>query len=114
RDRAVQVRRGDGHDLFALSVCSGARDGTVVTEVERILALPRRPPVNCERMPGTRLYVPETQALVEYVTAQYSRGPRKCACEQIGHPCITTLRAEQAWTLREAAQVNGAHGLVAV
>lgn len=50
-------------------------------ELSRILALPRRPPVNCEREPGTRRWAPEAQALIELVTAEHTRGRRlSCAC----------------------------------
>lgn len=49
------------------------------------------------------------------MTERYSRGPRKCNCaEVLGHPCIDTLRAEQAWTLYEAPKAGGIHGLEGV
>lgn len=51
------------------------------SELQRILALPRRAPLDCERERGTRRWAPEAQALVEVVTAQYSLGARlSCAC----------------------------------
>lgn len=50
-------------------------------DLTRILALPRRPPVDCERDPRTRRWSPEARALVDVVTAQYSRGARlSCGC----------------------------------
>lgn len=49
-------------------------------DVERVLALPRRPVVNCER-DSRRRWAPETEALVDLVTVRYSRGPRRsCGC----------------------------------
>lgn len=51
------------------------------SELARIIALPRRAPVDCERERGTRRWAPASQALVEVVTEKYSRGPRlSCAC----------------------------------
>lgn len=53
----------------------------VPDDLPRILALPRREPVDCEREPGTRRWAPATQALVEVVTERYTRGSRlSCAC----------------------------------
>jgi hypothetical protein len=49
------------------------------SDLERILALPIRLPVPCERVNGK--WSPEAQALVEVVTARYARPPRAtCAC----------------------------------
>lgn len=54
-----------------------------ISDIERILKLPRRPPVDCERDPVTRQYKPETQALIDQITAKFSRGPRlSCACRE--------------------------------
>lgn len=51
-------------------------------ELDRVMALPRRAVVDCEREPGTRRWTPEAQALVEIVTARYTRGPRlSCGCQ---------------------------------
>ena len=50
-------------------------------DIERIARLPERPIVDCARDPITRKYAPATQALVDVVTARYSRGVRlSCAC----------------------------------
>lgn len=58
----------------------GAVEETI-SDLQRILALPRRPPVDCEPDPITKRYAPETQALIEVVTETYTRGPRiSCAC----------------------------------
>ncbi len=60
--------------------------GTVqetIDDLDRILALPRRPPVNCDRDPRTRRYEPSTQALVDVVTGWFSRGRRvSCGCRE--------------------------------
>lgn len=54
---------------------------TTVDDLDRIKALPRRPPFNCVKDPTTKLYEPRTQALVEIMTARFSRGKRlSCAC----------------------------------
>lgn len=50
-------------------------------DLQRILALPQRPPLDCERERGHRRWAPEAQALVEVVTSMYTKGPRlSCAC----------------------------------
>lgn len=52
----------------------------MTSEIERILSLPRRPNVDCERRPD-RSWAPEAEALIEHVTAKYTRGERlSCAC----------------------------------
>jgi hypothetical protein len=93
-------------------------------ELGRVLALPQRTPVDCARKPssGKRLeYAPETQALVEVMTARFAipRVPRadgkaSCLCEGFGHPCILELNAEQAWALRELGRVGGLVGFLPV
>jgi intein/homing endonuclease len=61
-------------------------DGEVketISDIQRILGLPKRPPVDCERDPITKLYKPTTQALIEVMTEKFSRGPRlSCACRE--------------------------------
>lgn len=81
-------------------------------ELDRVLALPRRPPVNCERK--GKIYSPEAQALAEYVTEQYALPKRACKCAELGEPCITQLNPAQAWTLRELRQNGGVVGLLPV
>jgi hypothetical protein len=52
-----------------------------IDDLTRILALPRRPIVQTQVDPRTGRLQPATQALVEVVTARYTRGPRlSCAC----------------------------------
>ncbi len=56
---------------------------TTISDIERILALPERPPVDCERDPATGLFPPLTQALIEIMTERFTRGPRvSCACRE--------------------------------
>jgi len=52
-----------------------------VPDLLRIVALPKRLPLDCQRDIRTRRYPAKTQALIEVVTARYSRGTRlSCAC----------------------------------
>lgn len=82
-------------------------------DLERILALPRRPRVE----PGTAT----AAALIQHVTAAYTRGPRQCRCAKIqadykvaAKPCITELNYAQAWSLHEMTLVGGEIGQLAV
>lgn len=53
----------------------------LVDDLDRVLALPRRSVLDCERERGVRRWSPEAQALIEVVTAKYTKGPRlSCAC----------------------------------
>lgn len=53
----------------------------VVDDLDRILALDRRQPLNCQLDPLTRRYDPKVEALVRVMTARYGRGQRvSCAC----------------------------------
>lgn len=77
-----------------------------VRDLERIVALPKREPVDCELR--ERRYSPKAQALIEVMTERFSLGPRpNCKCKEIGYPCITTLNAMQAWALREMPKIGG-------
>ena len=70
---------------------AAAIEAPPISDLERILALPRRPLVDCERNRVTRLYAPETRALVEVVTAIYAKPPRvSCACR----PRVVQLRSD--------------------
>lgn len=88
----------------------------IVNELQRILALPSRPPINCDRLPGSKLYAPETQALVEVETERYSRKNTACRCQELfpGRPCIHTFQPMQAWMLRELRRMKGGIGLAGV
>ncbi len=73
-----------------------------VPDIDRILALPRRPPVDCSRVEG--LYAPATQALVEVETGKLARPPRlSCACrarhvQLKGETLIVTREVEEGAT----------------
>ncbi len=57
--------------------------GSELSEIQRILALPRREPLNCEPNKETKRWLPEVEALIDVVTAKYTRGPRlSCACRE--------------------------------
>lgn len=79
-------------------------------ELDRILALPRRPPVDLEKDANGQ-YSPKAQALVQLMTERLGRGPRKCACK--GRH-IDTLMPVQAWALYEAPLAGGLFGAVGV
>lgn len=65
----------------AAPLVHGVFASQAVSEIDRIMALPRRKPINCQRNPKTGRFDPETEALVQVVTEQFSRGPRlSCAC----------------------------------
>lgn len=92
-------------------------------ELDRILALPERPPVDTgySFVAGRRSYTPETQALVEWTTAKFAipraarpDGSPSCLCASLGHPCVVQLNPEQAWSLREIALYGGILGFVPV
>jgi hypothetical protein len=54
-----------------------------ISDLERIMSLPRRPPVVCDIDPVTRRYPPATEALVDVVTARFARPKRlSCACRE--------------------------------
>lgn len=77
------MRRTPSERLSALVSVPLPREGENAkrSDLERILSLPRRPVVICERDPVTGLYPPATQALMEIVTASFTRGARvSCAC----------------------------------
>ena len=62
---------------------------TTVDDIDRILALSKRPPFNCRKENGQ--YEPRTQALVELITSRFSRGTRlSCACR----PRVVQRRAD--------------------
>jgi hypothetical protein len=73
-------------------------------DLQRVLALPRRPPPDAA----------QRAALVAYVTAKYARPPGPCRCAEMGRKCIRELRDVQAWALWEAEQADGLLGQVAV
>jgi hypothetical protein len=81
-------------------------------DLERILALPRRAPLD--------LKSPRAQALVELMTARLRRPDRPpgaaCACrtDLKRHRCVDRLLPLQAWSLWEAGLVGGLLGFLPV
>jgi hypothetical protein len=82
-------------------------------DLERIISLPKREPLDIN---STR-----AEALVELMTARFSRGKRACACATIDpqiasgkRTCLTRLNAVQAWTLYEIGMVGGLIGSIPV
>jgi hypothetical protein len=81
-------------------------------EVARVVAIPRRPPLDLES--------PEALALAREVTARFSRldkdgAPRQgCACAARGRPCFNSLKPVQAWALSEMAKTSGLLGKLGV
>lgn len=49
-------------------------------DLDRVLALPQRPVLDCERERGRRRWAPSAQALVEVMTARYARPRLTCGC----------------------------------
>lgn len=75
-------------------------------DLERILALPRRPPL---RDPVRQA------ALVRLMTDRLRRHRSDpCACASMGRTCITELNATQGWTLYEAGILGGVLGIIGV
>lgn len=68
---------------------SAVNKAVVQRDLARILDLPSRSPLDCER-DSKRRWEPKAQALVEVMTAKFSRGPRlSCGCRRrvvaVGH-----------------------------
>jgi hypothetical protein len=80
-------------------------------DLERILALPRRPPLD--------LASPRAEALVDLMTERLRRPDRPpgapCGCKALGRSyCVERLLPVQAWTLWEAGIVGGVFGMITV
>lgn len=79
-------------------------------DLQRILALPRRPVLDLKSA--------RAEALVELMTERYSNGKPAgdCQCKQIDptRQCITSLLPVQAWALYEAGLVGGMFGGIVV
>ena len=88
-------------------------------DLQRILALPRRPPPPVEDPTHPRVV-----RLVERVTAKYARTDRSpprdgaspaCNCASVHRrPCIRTLSPAQAWALDEIERMGGLIGPIPV
>lgn len=75
-------------------------------DLERILAIPRRPPLRDR----TR-----EDAVVELMNRRLRRERTDaCACASLGRPCITSLKPAQAWALYEAGITGGIVGVIGV
>jgi len=57
-----------------------ATSASVYDDLGRILSLEQRPVLNCERDLFTRRWAPEAQAMIDVVTARYSRARLSCGC----------------------------------
>lgn len=75
-------------------------------DLERILALPRRPPVDLEGSLKAR-------ALVAKMTRELGK-TGGCRCAALGTPCLRELRPAQAWALHELSITAGLVGLIGV
>lgn len=87
----------------------GPRDAVGTSDdLERILALPRRAPVDLG--PASV----RAEAFVEIVTARLRRPDRppgaSCGCAALGRRCLDRLLPAQAWALWEAPLANGGRG----
>lgn len=64
-----------------VSLPSSHRQVEVVDDLDRIIALEKRPPLNCKIDLKTRRYTPKAEALVRLMTDKFGRGRRlSCAC----------------------------------
>jgi hypothetical protein len=70
-------------------------------DLERVLALPRRPQLDLKSVTA--------EAIVELEMQKYGRENPNCRCKEIDprRSCITRLLPAQAWTLREASLNQG-------
>lgn len=78
-------------------------------DLERILALPRRPQVDLDG--GSDM----AKALVQLMNERLRRPDwerKDCKCESYGRKCITTLQPSQAWALYEAPLAGGLLGSI--
>jgi hypothetical protein len=73
-------------------------------DLTRVLALPRRlPPDEAKR-----------EALIDLMTERLGRANPACRCAEMNRPCITRLRAVQAWALYEIGLHGGMLGPINV
>lgn len=73
-------------------------------DLTRVLALPRR------AVPDIAL----SEALIQHMSAKYTRKNIMCRCKSMRRKCITTLRRAQAWPLYEIAKAKGLLGQIGV
>ena len=80
---------------------------TASGDLSRVIALPRRAPLDLTRGDAAHL--------VRKWTAKLGRKRASpCECRALGWPCITELRPAQAWALEEASEVGGILGPIGV
>lgn len=75
-------------------------------DLERILALPRRPRPERDSARG--------EALIELITSRYAIPSRSCTCSSMGRACITRLNFVQSWALYEIGLYGGLLGFIQV
>lgn len=78
-------------------------------DLARILALPRRRPLNVDD-PND----PEVVAVVARMNAILGRRNDRCTCHLHRRPCVTSLKPAQAWALAEIAETGGLVGPIGV
>jgi hypothetical protein len=97
----ASVRRDEGR---APEVSWGRPPVLPSPDLQRILALPRRrPPDESKR-----------EALMDLMTERLTRENPSCRCAEMNRPCITRLRAVQAWALYETGLRQGLLGPINV
>lgn len=74
-------------------------------DLERVLALPRRPPLD--------LNSEAARVLAREVTARFYVENKYCECRSLSRPCIKSLNTIQAWGLDEAPRAGGLVGPIA-
>ncbi len=87
---------------------SNRRAVTKSDEFGRVLALPRRAPVDLDG--------PRGEALVELMTERLAKPKGFCICNEMRPPrrCVTRLKPAQAWALFEAPLAGGLLGAIGV
>lgn len=101
----MEVRAKKGRAAKTVDIWGGQADPVQDSEdLQRVLALPRRPPVEFTSLTA--------QAIVERETAKYRKdrtGMGPCECQRIlpGQACITQLFPIQAVMLREMGMAGG-------
>src|SRR3990167_571615 len=110
-DAAMTVDVKDANDN------GGKWSERIPRELARILSIPERPLVDCNRYLdscGKWIYPAETQALIEVMTERFAKPKGRCTCKEKGYHCILELNAEQAWGLREIAKYGSVLGYLPI
>ncbi len=77
-----------------------------IADLDRILALPRRAPLDDSS--------DRAEALVALMTERLQKPNTKCICATLDRPCITRLKPAQAWALFEIGMHGGLLGPIGV